>query len=143
MKVSPIPVHVAKHIRLWIVIAYKSGCCVRQWLENSNLSPIESDALLDYYYSPYEAREDFSEILDRLIHQVDGPFLENQIGFGYGIEVQEGLNYGRLRVVRILVATIWLVFGIIWSCAKKDPQPGFTITGFLLVFSDLCANALK
>lgn len=106
--------------------------------------PIESDVLVDHYDNPSRYYTGSRDILDHIVHKLDGPFGGDECrGLGYGLEIEEGPNRGRLGVVRLSMVICSYVLGAIRTLITGETEGSFSIATALAIVCAMSITTLE
>lgn len=106
------------------------------------IPPIGSNLLTHLFENP-----DHAEVLPVLFHRIPKK-LHSRLtacrvqgsSVGWGIQVDEGLDWAALLVWGSAGFLVCLVVAVTWTLARGDVQGGFAIASFLLAFLVFCGG---
>ncbi|KAK1964490.1 hypothetical protein LY78DRAFT_143405 [Colletotrichum sublineola] len=106
--------------------------------------PIPSSLLLSCYEKASDLRDNDRDLLERIIHKIDGRFpSERPTGVGYGLEIEEGPNHYRLWILRLSSVILSVFVGVGWAASGRDIQSGFAITSAISLVLLVCVEGLS
>lgn len=94
---------------------------------NGCFHPFPSEVLLQKYQNPATAGAN-TYYIDRLTRKLNGPLTwDEKDRTAYGIELEEGILWGRVFGFGGVGFAFCATFGVIWSKVFHDVSAGFTI----------------
>ncbi|KAF7509457.1 hypothetical protein GJ744_008020 [Endocarpon pusillum] len=106
--------------------------------------PIGSSILVHLYENPDHA--DLTKLLlGRIPKKLDSELQICQIkrlGIGWGLELVEGLDWGKTWFVGLVTLIVSYAFGILWSVLRHDVQGGWAVTACMMMFVPFLTGAI-
>ena len=100
---------------------------------NGCFHPFPSEVLLQKYRNP-TAADTGTYYIDRLTRKLDGSLTwDEKDRTAYGIELEEGILWGRVFGFGGMGFVFCTIFGVIWSEISHDVSTGFTIASCMFV----------